>query len=108
VKITTESTWRELPLGGKITQPGSATEYETGGWRSKRPIWDFDKCTQCLICWVFCPDSAILIEDGKVIGADLMHCKGCGICAEECPDRTKAITMVDELELRAQEEKQRA
>lgn len=99
MSITRETGWRDLPLGGKVAEAGSAEEYETGGWRSKRPIWDFDKCTNCLICWVFCPDSAVVVEDGKIKGADLVHCKGCGICAEECPDKIKAITMVDELEL---------
>jgi len=47
-----------------------------------------------MICWVFCPDGAIQIEDGKVVGIDLAHCKGCGICAEECP--RKAVSMVEE------------
>jgi pyruvate ferredoxin oxidoreductase delta subunit len=46
-----------------------------------------------MICWVFCPDGAIQIENGKVVGIDLDHCKGCGICAEECP--RKAVSMVE-------------
>ncbi|MEK7679190.1 MAG: 4Fe-4S binding protein [Deltaproteobacteria bacterium] len=29
-------------------------------------------------------------------GFDLEHCKGCGICAVECPDKVKAITMEEE------------
>jgi len=43
-----------------------------------------------------CPDSAIIIEDGKMIGFDMEHCKGCGICAVECPDKVKAIKMEEE------------
>jgi len=31
------------------------------------------------------PDSAIPVADGKRQHTDLMHCKGCGICAAICP-----------------------
>jgi len=57
-----------------------------------------EKCIQCLLCWVFCPDGAIVTEDRKVKGIDLVHCKGCGICACECPQ--KAITMIEEAHAR--------
>jgi 2-oxoacid:acceptor oxidoreductase delta subunit (pyruvate/2-ketoisovalerate family) len=41
---------------------------------------------------IFCPDGAIHWEPEKVdIEFDYSFCKGCGICANECP--TKAITM---------------
>ena len=40
-----------------------------------------------------CPDSAVLyVED--VYGIDLDYCKGCGLCAYECP--SEAIEMVKE------------
>ncbi len=32
-------TWRELPIGCVVSEPGSASEYHTGSWRSQRPIW---------------------------------------------------------------------
>lgn len=91
--------WSELPLGGLIVTPGSATAYETGGWRLQRPVWDFDRCVHCLICWIMCPDAAILVEHDRVIDLDLRHCKGCGICATVCPPRHQAITMVEEQQL---------
>jgi pyruvate ferredoxin oxidoreductase delta subunit len=47
-----------------------------------------------MLCWAFCPDGSILVEEGKVTGIDLAHCKGCGICAQECP--RKAISIVEE------------
>jgi pyruvate ferredoxin oxidoreductase delta subunit len=88
--------WKEIPEGGLIIKAGNSATYETGSWRSARPVRDVDKCTNCLICWVYCPDSSILTSDGKLTGIDYSHCKGCGICAEECP--VKAIKMVDEKE----------
>ena len=88
-------TWRELPLGLTL-EAGSSLDFETGDWRSDRPIWDEAKCTNCMICWVYCPDSAIIIKDGKVSGIDYRYCKGCGICAEECPPKVQAIKMVRE------------
>jgi len=85
--------WKEIPIGGLITDAGNSVCYETGGWRSHCPIVELERCSHCMICWVFCPDGAIQIENGKVVGIDLDHCKGCGICAEECP--RKAVSMVE-------------
>lgn len=88
--------WREIPRGAVIPEPGNAHHYQTGDWRSFRPIWIKDRCIQCLRCWIMCPDSAIITEDGKVVGIDYSHCKGCGICANECPAKVDAIKMVKE------------
>ncbi|NLN19519.1 MAG: 4Fe-4S binding protein [Firmicutes bacterium] len=88
--------WKELPWGGIIPVGGTARAFKTGGWRSNRPIWDSEKCISCMTCWIYCPDMSILVEDGKMIGIDYDHCKGCGICAEVCPPRVKAITMKPE------------
>jgi pyruvate ferredoxin oxidoreductase delta subunit len=50
------------------------------------------KCTKCLLCTIYCPDGAIRWNQKTGdIEFDLNFCKGCGICANECP--TKAITM---------------
>jgi len=46
------------------------------------------------MCWVYCPDSSILVKDSQMAGFDLDHCKGCGICAAQCP--TECIEMVEE------------
>lgn len=88
--------WREVPIGGAVLEPGSSESYHTGTWRSRRPRIDLERCSHCLLCWVFCPDGAILTEGGRVTGIDLDHCKGCGICARECP--RKCIDMFDETE----------
>ncbi len=73
---------KDIPAAGVTWK--SATEYKTGDWRNKRPVRDKEKCTRCLICWIFCPDAAIS-WDGTDIHFNLDFCKGCGICAEECP-----------------------
>ncbi len=88
--------WKDIPLGGVIDQAGNSDDYETGSWRTFRPVHDKEKCINCLRCWTLCPDSAILVEDGKVVGVNYKHCKGCGICARECPDKVQAYTMVQE------------
>lgn len=83
--------WKEMPIGTLITEPGSAKNFKTGDWRSQKPNWDSEKCTSCLICYIYCPDCAIKVKDGKMTGIDYDYCKGCGICSEECPK--KAIKM---------------
>jgi 2-oxoacid:acceptor oxidoreductase delta subunit (pyruvate/2-ketoisovalerate family) len=53
-------------------------------------------CTACDTCLIFCPDVAIarLQADGYTIAYD--YCKGCGICAEECP--RAAMSMEEEMQ----------
>lgn len=41
-------------------------------------------CNQCANCLYLCPDVAVHRADGKFV-IDGEHCKGCGICVQECP-----------------------
>ena len=84
----------EIPLGGVIPSNGNTVSYKTGSWRTQRPIFNRSVCTDCLLCWLHCPDDSIILENGKVVGIDADHCKGCGICAAECGSKpVKALTM---------------
>jgi len=88
--------WKEIPIGGMITNPGSSLLNKTGTWRALRPVKDDSKCINCFLCYVYCPENAIKSDGEKVKGIDLDYCKGCGICARVCP--VKAITMRKEAE----------
>lgn len=108
--------WREIPIGGVITEAGNAKKFKTGAWRTKKPVTDKSKCTNCMRCVIFCPDAAIsvknltdlseeekaaikvktagsinLLQEAVLGSTNYDVCKGCGICAEECP--VKAIEM---------------
>lgn len=41
-------------------------------------------CFECDNCWHFCPDAAVIKKTGSY-EIDYDYCKGCGICAQECP-----------------------
>ena len=107
--------YKEIPIGGKILEAGNSRKYKTGDWRTFRPVHDPEKCTNCMICWMLCPDSCIKVGKvdnpnkgkkgvndnpklGNFGGFDYDHCKGCGICANVCP--TKAIEMKEENEFK--------
>jgi len=91
-----EFTWKDLEIGAIVTEPGSAAQYKTGDWRSQRPTYDFTKCIKCALCQIFCPEGCIQQNADEYFEADLFYCKGCGICAKECP--TRVIAMVEEEE----------
>lgn len=93
--------WKNMPIGGKVVEAGNSDKYNTGGWRTYRPVHVKERCINCLRCWMLCPDSAILVKDGKIVGYDYNHCKGCGICARECPPKCHAIEMKLESEIEA-------
>lgn len=85
--------WKDIPIAGVCWKP--ATEYLTGDWKTFKPIHDSEKCTKCLLCPLICPDSAIKWNQAnEEIAVDYNFCKGCGICANECP--ADAIKMVRE------------
>jgi len=87
-------TWSELGVGG-VVRPGDAPRPRTGGWRTGvRPVVDLERCIDCLLCWLYCPDSAVTLSGESFTGFDLEYCKGCGICADVCP--VAAIEMVAE------------
>ena len=91
-----ELTWQDLEVGYIVSEPGNARVYQTGTWRSQRPIYEFKRCIKCGLCYIFCPEACISQNDDGYFEADLYYCKGCGICAQECP--TRVITMVEEEE----------
>ena len=90
-----ELTWKDLEIGSIITEPGNARQYQTGDWRSERPIFDREKCIKCGVCTIYCPEGCIEPDEEGFFQANLFYCKGCGICAGECP--TEAISMVEEV-----------
>lgn len=94
VSSETLPSWKELLPGYVITQPGSASQYRTGDWKSQHPEFDYQKCNKCGLCYVFCPEGCVVPIEDDYFEANLYYCKGCGICAEECPK--DAIAMLEE------------
>lgn len=86
--------WKELKPGYIIDDPGNSIHYKTGSWRSRLPVWDYSRCIKCGICYIFCPDNAVIQRSDRYFEVDLDFCKGCGICAREC--YTQCITMKEE------------
>ncbi len=93
-KAENELTWKDIKPGAIVTEPGSASQYLTGDWKSQRPVLDKEKCTKCGLCFLYCPEGCITEREDGYFVADLSYCKGCGICAHECPK--DAITMEEE------------
>ena len=89
-----EKGWKDIPIGGMIVDAGNAAEYKTGSWRTFKPVHNMDTCIHCLFCWVYCPDEAVIVEDGKFKEFDYSFCKGCGLCAAVCPEKANAIEMI--------------
>ena len=86
--------YEELAPGGVL--PASSAEHpHTGSWRTQvKPRVNVERCVNCLLCWVNCPDSAVVLRGTDFYGFDHDYCKGCELCSEVCP--TGAIEMVEE------------
>ena len=79
----------------KITNldgPGAAADDDDKEWDQARVLREAERCLSCGTCNMcrqcvsFCPDASINPgTTGDFVEIDLAHCKGCGICAYECP-----------------------
>ena len=96
--------------------PTGTTQYEKRGIAVNIPDWDAQKCIQCNQCAFVCPHAAIrpvLVAEDTEVPADFttkaavgvkgakfrmqvspLDCTGCGSCANICPAKEKALTMV--------------
>lgn len=61
--------------------------------RKKVPDLNENECVHCGLCWIYCPEGAIIRGDPFTIQYEF--CRGCGICAVEC--KRNAIRMVEEV-----------
>ena len=89
---------KDLHEGGIIREAGNSATYKTGDWRTFVPRFVEENCIHCMFCWIYCPDTAVTVKDEKMTGFNYDHCKGCGVCAMECPGKkgNKAIVMEEE------------
>jgi 2-oxoacid:acceptor oxidoreductase delta subunit (pyruvate/2-ketoisovalerate family) len=77
--------WTDLPRGGALA-PNEAVQPATGDWRTAgRPVPRLAACVNCLLCWLYCPDSAVVLDGTTFTGIDYDYCKGCALCVEVCP-----------------------
>jgi pyruvate ferredoxin oxidoreductase delta subunit len=91
---------------GCVAPPGGSLVNKTGAWRSMRPLFKHVTCNGCRGCELVCPEGCVfedparkhVLEKTKREIADRDfdpdYCKGCGMCATECP--VQDIDMVRE------------
>ncbi|MCI1785017.1 MAG: pyruvate:ferredoxin (flavodoxin) oxidoreductase [Bacteroidales bacterium] len=105
------------------TMPSGTAAFEKRGVAVMVPSWDPEKCIQCNTCSFVCPHAAIrpflltaeeaeaapasiktaqgkaVLKDYKfAISISVDDCTGCGNCADVCPAKGKALTMVSALD----------
>ena len=71
------------------------------GYTAKTAQKEADRCSSCGFCnacgncYLFCTDGCVRFDENRTTAEiDYEYCKGCGICAEECP--RGAIEMAQE------------
>jgi 2-oxoacid:acceptor oxidoreductase delta subunit (pyruvate/2-ketoisovalerate family) len=68
---------------------------ETNALFEARRCLSCGNCFECDNCYGMCPDNAVIkLGPGRRFAFNYDYCKGCGLCAEECP--CGAIEMVPE------------
>lgn len=77
---------KKYTLAGAIDKDGNSINLKTGDWKNRHPVHLKDKCKNCMLCVVYCPENCIKHTENAILeGMDLNYCKGCGVCAKVCP-----------------------
>ncbi|MFH1182755.1 MAG: 4Fe-4S binding protein [Candidatus Moraniibacteriota bacterium] len=72
--------------GGLINEGGNSVRNKTGDWSKHHALIDSEKCIKCHQCVLYCPEGCIeILEDGRSVKVNPDFCKGCMVCAVECP-----------------------
>ncbi len=81
----------KLPKAKASRRTGSFEEVNLG-FSEEMALKEAGRCFNCGVCnlcdncYIFCPDVAVHKRgEGELNEIDYEHCKGCGICKEECP-----------------------
>ena len=79
--------WTELRPGGVVVRD-EAEQPRTGGWRTGlKPAADLELCVDCLLCWLYCPDSADRARRNGVRGLRARLLQGVRAVRRRLPDR---------------------
>ena len=91
---TTQPTLDALRRGTTFDEVKGGLDEDNALFEARRCL-SCGSCFECDNCYGMCPDNAVIkLGPGKGFRIDLDFCKGCGICATECP--CGAIRMVPE------------
>jgi formate dehydrogenase (NADP+) beta subunit len=80
-----------LPIARRNLEREIAGGYDAGQAAAEAArCFSCGECLACDNCWTLCPDQAVLkgaapFADGSRYLFDYDYCKGCGLCANECP-----------------------
>ncbi len=70
---------------------GNTVLRKTGSWRVLTPIVSKDLCTACGICYTYCPEGCISVDEQGYPSINYDNCKGCMVCTIECPRKAIKI-----------------
>jgi len=80
VSLNELSTEKSVASFSEIVQPYTSEE---GKAEASRCL-SCGECNACDNCYLYCPDLAVIKQDGKY-EVNLDYCKGCLVCFQECP-----------------------
>ena len=80
--IRHDDRWYEGPRS--FTETNLGIDFDQAMAEARR-CFNCGVCNDCELCLIFCPDNAIRRREGGGFEIDMDYCKGCGLCAEECP-----------------------
>ena len=132
IKPIAEQNGNNIPVSkfkANGSMPTDTAKFEKRGIASEIPCWHAESCIQCGRCSIACPHASLrpiifkrddktpntftsknaILADGEYrMQVEPMDCTGCGVCAQVCPMKGKAITMesdsnLKEIELKNQE-----